>query len=297
MSRALDWRRDGTAWPHGSASRFVEAGGLRWHVQRFGSGPAAVLIHGTGSSLHSWRHLMPLLAEHHTVLAMDLPGHAFTATPDSSRLSLPGMAAAVAALVQASGLAVEMLVGHSAGAAIAARMVLDGAVAPRWVVAINGAFLPLAGLQGMLFPPVARMLATTSLAPQWFAGRRWLREDVLRLMRGTGSTLDEEGLALYGALLRDPRHNAGALGMMARWDLRPLLHDLPRLQTPLALVVGARDRAVPPADAKRVQAVLRPGASSVVDVIAGAGHLVHEEAAAAVAQSIARARLALLQTG
>ena len=44
--------------------------------------------------------------------------------------------------------------------------------------------------------------------------------------------------------------------MMAQWDLHPLVRDLPRLATPLTLVVGARDRAVRPAEARRVQAIL-----------------------------------------
>lgn len=297
MRRKLDWARDGAAWPHHGASRFVDAGGLRWHVQCQGSGPVAVLVHGTGASVHSWRHLMPLLAERCTVVAMDLPGHAFTESPHARRLSLPAMAEAVAALIQTMNLRVDIVVGHSAGAAIAARMVLDGACTPRLLVALNGAFLPLAGLPGLVFPPVARALATTKLAPQWFAGRQWDRDAVMRLIGGTGSTLDEDGLSLYGALVRDPQHGAGALGMMARWDLRPLQADLRRLRTPLALIVGARDRAVPPADARRVQRLLPADTGSRLDVIAGAGHLVHEEAPVAVAQAIARAERQLQPTG
>ena len=30
----MDWQAEGHDWPHRSASRFVEAGGLRWHVQQ-----------------------------------------------------------------------------------------------------------------------------------------------------------------------------------------------------------------------------------------------------------------------
>ena len=36
-------------------SRFVEAAGLRWHVQILGNGPTLLLVHGTGASTHSWR--------------------------------------------------------------------------------------------------------------------------------------------------------------------------------------------------------------------------------------------------
>lgn len=287
MSQSLVWERDGLQWPHRAASRFVQAGGLRWHVQQMGEAgarPVALLIHGTGASTHSWRGLMPMLARDFTVIAMDLPGHAFTATPPAAQLSLLGMANAVGALVKALGVDVELIVGHSAGAAIGVRAVLDGALAPRAIVAINGAFLPLAGLPGLLFPPVARLMAVTPLASQLFARRSWDRAAVEKLIGGTGSTLDAHGLALYGTLVRDARHAAGALGMMARWDLRPLAHDLARLRTPLTLVVGANDRAVPPRDAQRVRRLVPASTPCSIETVRGAGHLVHEERPAEVAE-------------
>jgi magnesium chelatase accessory protein len=277
VATPLNWERDGRSWPHREASRFVRAGGLRWHVQQLGEGPVALLLHGTGASAHSWRALMPLLARHFTVVAIDLPGHAFTGTPAAAQLSLTGMAALVATLARELALDVDLVIGHSAGAAIGARMVLDGQLAPQRIVAINGAFLPLAGLPGLLFPPVARLMAATPLAPQLFARRSWDERAVERLIGGTGSRLDAHGLALYGRLVSDPRHAAGALGMMARWDLRPLARDLARLQTPLTMIVGANDLAVPPRDAQRVRAIVPAGVGCSVEVVAGAGHLVHEE--------------------
>ena len=284
MSAVLSWEREGRQWPHREASHFVQAGGLRWHVQQMGTGPVALLIHGTGASVHSWRGLMPLLARHCSVVSMDLPGHAFTGTPPIAQLSLPGMAQAVAALLKLLALDVDLVIGHSAGAAIGARLVLDGALAPRALVAINGAFLPLAGLPGLLFPPVARLMAATPFAPQLFASRSWDRAAIERLIAGTGSALDEEGLHLYGTLVRNAQHAAGALGMMSRWDLRPLARDLGQWLTPLSMIVGANDRAVPPLDARRVLALIPPECTCSLETVPHTGHLVHEEQPAEVAR-------------
>ena len=286
MSSTLSWEREGRDWPHREASSFVRAGGLRWHVQRMGEGPVALLIHGTGASTHSWRGLMPLLAPHFSVVAIDLPGHAFTDTPPAAQLSLPGIASAVAALVEALALDVALVVGHSAGAAIGVRLVLDGALVPQALVSINGAFLPLAGWPGLIFPPVARLMAATPLAPQLFARRSWDRAAVEKLIGGTGSRLDAQGLELYATLVRDARHAAGALGMMARWDLRPLALDLTRLHTPLALIVGDNDKAVPPQDAQRVRALVPATTPCTSTRVAGGGHLVHEERPVEVARQI-----------
>ena len=117
------WRRTG---PTGTASGFVEAAGIRWHVQRMGQGPPLLLIHGTGAATHSWRGLLPLLAPHFSVIAPDLPGHGFTQSPPAHRLSLPGMAADIGVLLRKLEVRPEIVVGHSAGAAILARMCLDG---------------------------------------------------------------------------------------------------------------------------------------------------------------------------
>jgi magnesium chelatase accessory protein len=280
MTDRLVWERDGSDWPNRNASRFVTAAGLRWHVQQMGSGPALLLLHGTGAATHSWRELAPMLAPHFNVVAPDLPGHGFTESPPPRQLSLPGMAAAITALLQAIAVEPTLVVGHSAGAAILARMCLDGAIAPRYLVSINGALLPLGGLPGRLFSPLAKLLAVNPLVPRLFAWRATNRSAVQRLISGTGSSIDAQGVEFYRRLVSNPGHAAAALGMMANWDLRSLEHELPRLKTPLILVSGSRDRTLPPSEVERVHALV-PGAKVVS--LRGLGHLAHEEQPQAIA--------------
>lgn len=269
-----EWATDGRDWPNREASLFVRAGGARWHVQRSGSGPALLLAHGTGASTHSWRGLAPLLARHFTVIAPDLPGHGFTERPPAKGLSLPGMAAGLTALLRELDARPAAAVGHSAGAAVLARMALDGSMAPYLLVGLNGAFLPPHGPAGRFFSPLARAFARTPLVPWLFAKRAADRAVVERLVRGTGSTLDAEGVDLYARLVRRPGHVAAALGMMAAWDLGPLARDLPNLKPRLLLVAGRNDRTIPPSQARRVRALV-PGAAVVF--LRGLGHLAHEE--------------------
>lgn len=268
------WDREGRDWPLRETSCFVEAAGLRWHVQRLGRGPIVLLIHGTGAATHSWRSLAPLLATRFTVIAPDLPGHGFTQMPPPEGLSLPGMAAELRALLGVLGADPSLVVGHSAGAAILARMCLDGMIAPKALVSLNGALLPLGGLPGQIFSPLAKLLAWTGLVPQLFAWRAADRAVIERLLRDTGSTLDPAGVELYAGLARRPGHVAGAFGMMANWDLHPLERDLPRLAPRLVLVVGGNDRTIPPSEARRVRALV-PGAEIVR--LGRLGHLAHEE--------------------
>jgi magnesium chelatase accessory protein len=296
MQQRLDWARDGADWPHRGRSRFVDAGGLRWHVQHFEStragAPRALLIHGTGASTHSWRDFAPLLQSHFELLAMDLPGHAFTSLPAggtfSSQLSLPGMARALAALLEAEDFAPDLVIGHSAGAAIGARLAIERAArapapsaapgVPRLLVSLNGALLPLGGLAGRIFSPAARLMAVMPGVPRLFAWRAGDAQVLQRLLDSTGSTLDATGQALYQRLAGNAGHVEGALGMMAHWDLPAFAQDdLPRLATPLLLVVGDRDATVPPGDADRVVARLAGQVPVKRVSLEGLGHLAHEE--------------------
>ncbi len=272
-SERLAFERDGADWPNREASAFVDAGGLRWHVQRMGNGPELLLLHGTGASTHSWEGLAPLLARQFHIVAPDLPGHGFTSTRRAPDLSLSGMARAVGALLSAMGCRPKVAVGHSAGAAILARLCLDGTIAPHLLVSLNGAFLPFEGGGRFLFPTIAKLLFLNPFAPRFFA---WSadRETVANLLRGTGSKIGRRGVDLYARLVRNPAHVAGALGMMANWNLTELRQELQHLRTKVVLVVGEDDKAVRPQGARAIAADIP---EAVVETIRHSGHLAHEE--------------------
>ena len=283
MSGRLDWDTDGRDWPNRAFSRFVRAGGLRWHVQVIGRrragpnsgrpccccmGPGRPRIPGARShrcwrgGLHGGRtgFAWSRLHRHARESRTDFP----------SPPSLPGSPT----LLRVLDLSPALVAGHSAGAAVAARLCLDGAIAPDALISINGALLPFPGPANDLFGPVARLLAGSRLASRAFALLAGSRSSVARLIRSTGSTIDAEGVRLYGVLAANPVHVAGALGLMANWDLRPLMRDLPRLTTRLILVAGDNDRMVPPTEISRIRALV-PRAETVW--LRGLGHLAHEE--------------------
>jgi magnesium chelatase accessory protein len=289
VSDVLSWERDGVDWPNRDYSRFVVSSGLSWHVQRMGDGPTLLLLHGTGAATHTWRDLAPLLARRFTVIAPDLPGHGFTGSLPAAGASMTGMASAVADLLETLGVTPHFMVGHSAGAAVLARMSLDGRVDPRGIACLNGALLPFRGVAAQLYAPAAKLLALNPLVPRLFAFGASSSSAVDRLLRNTGSSVDERGRELYGRLLRSPAHLAGALAMMANWDLNALERDLPRLAPSLFLVACGDDGAIPAADAFRVRDAV-PGAE--VTYLRKLGHLGHEERPELVADLVRRFAIA-----
>lgn len=284
MTRTPDWSAEGRDWPHREHSRFIESDGVRWHVQIMGAGPPMLLLHGAGAATHSWRDLAPLLAQHYTIIAPDLPGHGFSGSPSrAAAFSLPSVAAGVVALLGALGQAPRIILGHSAGAAIGVRMALDNAAAYDRVVGINAALLPFPGPFGAWAPVLARGLFYNPLAVALFAARAAQPGAVRALMRGTGSELDARGLELYQRLFRKAGHIEATIGLMAHWDLVALRRELRDLRVALDLIVGDNDRAVPPDAAPSLRGV---GPRISVTRLSGLGHLAHEEAPARVAGAV-----------
>jgi len=86
---------------------------------RSGAGAPMVLLHGLGFSRRSWDPVVPALAEHFDVLAVDLPG--FGNSPALAGVTpVPAaLAATVAGLLDDLGIGSAHIVGNSLGGWVA----------------------------------------------------------------------------------------------------------------------------------------------------------------------------------
>jgi magnesium chelatase accessory protein len=284
MGGRLDWDTDGMEWPHRSSSSFVRAGGVTWHVQQMGSGPSIVLIHGTASSLHTWAAVAPIMAGTLSLTMFDLPGHGFTDPVPSDRMTLDAIAARVAELIDYLAIEPEIIVGHSAGASIAAQLVCDGQIIPpRGIISINGALLPFSGAAAWLYPAAARLLSATGIPARLFSRRAAEVGTIERVIGSTGSRLSPPGMSFYRRLFRSEAHVQAALDMMSRWELTRLVDRLSRVELPVHLIACSEDLAVPADQAFRLREMLP---YSKVHYLRGCGHLAHEEAPERLAEFV-----------
>ncbi|GGC34932.1 magnesium chelatase [Novosphingobium marinum] len=283
MSAPLAWDIEGRIWPHREATRFVDAAGVRWLIQETGNGPPLLLLHGTGASAHSWRGVMPALADRFAVIAPDLPGHGFTRGRPSGGLTLMGMAKAISDLLAALDRKPVLIAGHSAGTAIALQMAHEKLTeAP--IVGFNSAIMPFEGLAARIFPTMAKMLFVNPFVPGIFAHMARVPGETARfLKKATNSRIDTQGLRCYEALFGNSRHCGGALEMMARWDLASLERALPGIGNRVLLVHSRGDSAVPLSSVEQA-AKLLPDCR--LEVLPKLGHLAHEEEPATAARLI-----------
>src|SRR5882724_2993643 len=63
-------------------TRAIETNGTSIHVRVGGHGPAAVMLHGFGTTGDMWGHMANALIEDHTVVALDLRGLGLSSKPD-----------------------------------------------------------------------------------------------------------------------------------------------------------------------------------------------------------------------
>jgi pimeloyl-ACP methyl ester carboxylesterase len=113
MTMTSDW----TTQAKGTG-QYAEVNGINLYYETQGSGRPLVLLHGGLGSGEMFGPLLPVLAERHHVIAVDLQGHGRTADIDRP-IDLRLMAGDIAALIDHLGLATPDVVGYSLGGGVA----------------------------------------------------------------------------------------------------------------------------------------------------------------------------------
>jgi pyruvate dehydrogenase E2 component (dihydrolipoamide acetyltransferase) len=254
----------------GSALRetTVKAGDLSLHVVSAGSGEAAplVLIHGFGDSTKAWMFVQEPLAAARPVHAIDLPSHGQSDVAPAVA-SLDDLAQALEAAIDAVAPGDLHLAGHSLGGRLALRL------ASRLGDRVNSLTLVApAGLGSDVNPAfIQGFLAADKRRPMKEALRMLVADEDL-----VTSDMIEGALS---AKRIDGAHDALeaiAAACLGENASQGATEELASLKAPVLLIWGAEDRVVPP-----------PSGTDAT-IIEGAGHVPHMEAAAKVAQSMAK---------
>jgi pimeloyl-ACP methyl ester carboxylesterase len=130
--------------PAGFTSALAEVQGSSLHFVRGGSGPAVILIHGFPEDWATYQAIMPRLAQHFTVVTVDLPGIGRSAPPPDGHAAA-NVADQIHGLADALRLDRPYVLGHDLGAHVAYAYVR------RFPEALRGAMIldtPIPGLAG-----------------------------------------------------------------------------------------------------------------------------------------------------
>lgn len=271
-------------WPNRQHSSTVSVGGLDWHVQLTGKGPVVLLLHGTGSSTHSWSDLIPLLEAHAQVLVPDLPGHAFTLGAKLEDLTLDEIANSLQLLIEQLGIeAPSIVVGHSAGAPLALRFAVGSSKPPKLVIALNPSFIPPPAVYTSFFGPLLGPITRSSTLSSLLASLSPSLGMVDKLLDSTNTILPETRRVYYRKLFERSEHVRGSMNFMAAADIHKVLVEANLYRGKLICVLGNQDAWIPVKPLEKIILDYFPAAEIVKWE---GGHIMHELEPNKVAQLI-----------
>jgi 2-succinyl-6-hydroxy-2,4-cyclohexadiene-1-carboxylate synthase len=235
------------------------------HVDVRGSGPPLVLLHGFTQTGRLWGRFGEVLAESHTLVAVDLPGHGDSG---SVRADLPATAGLVAEAVRAAiGGEAPALLGYSLGARVGLHVALADDLALRGVVFI--------GVTAGIEDPDER--ARRRRSDDTMADELEASGDVEQFIDAWLRGPMFERLDAGDAAQRTERFRNSASGLA--WSLRlagtgtqePMWDLLPTLASPVLAMAGTDDTRFA-AHALRLTRLVPHGVASLVP---GGGHALH----------------------
>ena len=248
-----------------------------------------VLVHGYPANHRCWRHQIPVLAQSHRVLAVDLIGWGNSERPRSLAFDYDTEVDRLGRVLDALGLAQVNLFGHDYGGFLSLgfaqrhphrvrRLAIlnsraQGTFVPRWY-----ATFALVGLLGRA--PGLRTLAAR--LPLGAMNRRGMAALV------SDGTLEPALLDDYVGWMADREGARWLLHFFAEYSVRrrPELSDgLAQIGCPTAVVWGRLDRYLPTAIAQELAAEIPSAELTMIDE---AGHFVMEERPSAVTDALLR---------
>jgi pimeloyl-ACP methyl ester carboxylesterase len=266
----------------GVAPAYVDLPGLRVRYVRKGTGPAVVLIHGFGSSVYTWKDVLPALAADHDVVAIDLPGFGGSTIPRP--LDGASYPAVVLGVMDRLGIARASLAGHSLGGAVAVAVAAARPDRVDRLVLIDSA--------GFNFrrsdrPWLLRMVAAPGVASviERLPVRRRLVAAGLRQCFFDDDLVTAERIDEYAAPMLRPGVARAAAELLRAPAFPDFAGLAARVRAPTLVVWGRDDTLIPVAQAARFTGAI-PGATAIV--IEGCGHVPQEEQPADVAAVVDR---------
>ncbi|NPC42201.1 alpha/beta fold hydrolase [Nocardioides sp. zg-1230] len=220
--------------------RSVEVAGSLVHVAETGTGPAVLLLHGSGpgtTGAGAWTTTAVALASSHRIVAPDQAGFGRTPLPDGTTGGLRVWTEQAAGLMDALAETSYAVVGHSMGGAVALAL---AAARPRQVTRV----IAVATMGAPDAPLSSDLNAVWAAAP----GEAGARDMLGRLVLDQSLVTDEAVQARADAM----RAGAEAFATMfpaprTRWvdDLTLSAATLGAVRAPVLLVHGAQDRLTP----------------------------------------------------
>lgn len=232
--------------------------------------PAIILLHGLGSSLHTWEAWAQTLSKSYRVVRYDLPGAGLTGTDPSGDYGQDRGMLVLSALMDKLAIAKATIVGNSMGGRLAWNFAAQHPDRVDKLVLISPDGFESPGFKYGQRPDVPAALKLM----RYLLPRAALRMN-LEPAYADPSRLTEKTVTRYYDLLLAPGVRDAMLARLGQTILQPPEPLLRQISAPTLLLWGAKDAMIPIANAADYVTSL-PHATLVT--LPNLGHVPHEEA-------------------
>ena len=257
---------------------------LRVKQNNAAKNPPVIFIHGFGASIEHWRHNLPVIAQYHTVYALDLLGFGASRKADTE-YSAALWTEQVHDFWQTFVGVRAILVGNSIGSLVCLNA---SATYPEMVDGLVMLSLPDVSVREDMLPPVISPVVT---AIENLFASPLLIKNLLKFVRRPNIIRKWAGLAYPNKeavtdelveILSSPAYDEGSSQTLYRLSrsirkasfAESVVDLLPRINVPMLLIWGLQDRMIPPKQARDI-AELNPLLRLIE--LENAGHCPHDE--------------------
>ena len=253
-------------------SQFISVNGLKVHYRDTGDKalPVLVLLHGFGSSLHTWDDWSAVLDKNYRVVRLDLPGFGLTGGAPDDKYSDQADVERLEDFLKALGITECSIIGHSMGGKIAWNF---ASTYPKQVQR-----LVLIAPDG--FPVPGQVIGQRPYDVGWIGGLiqfvmpKFLVKKSLESAFYDPSNVTSELLDRYFDLLRAPSVRQAILERMRQTFTSDPVERLQRITAPTLLLWGEVDKMIPCVNS---QDYARALPHSQVVILPKVGHLLQED--------------------
>ncbi len=251
-------------------SEFTTIEGSHIHYRDEGSGPPLILLHGIGSSLHTWDEWTATLKSDFRIIRLDLPGFGLTGADSTNDYSMERNISILHSFLGSLNISTYYLAGNSLGGWLAWEYTLDYPDEVKKLILIDAA-----GFITPDNPPKPLRLSqkfkkrTIKGAPR-FAIRKFLKQAY-----GDKSKITDDLVDRYYQINNRPG-NGLAFYTIVTADYNPRTSRIPEIQAPTLILWGAEDKKWIDVRYAHLFEELLPNNQLII--YQGLGHLPMEEA-------------------
>src|SRR3954464_5048556 len=273
---------------HPPKGSFLVVDGVRLHYSDQGEGSPVVLIHGNAVTGDDWNTsgVAELLVQTHRVIIFDRPGFGYSDRPRGRLWTATQQAELLHKALRQLGVERPVVVGHSWGTLVALALAERHQAETAGLVLLAGYYFATLRPDVLLVGPGALPVLGDVLRYTVSPLLGWLQMPLLKWAMFSPARVPARFQAEYSPAmaLRPSQIRAtsmdGALMIPGALALRRHYKDL---ILPVVIIAGDGDRVVFKRRAEQLRDRIR---GSVLQIVKGAGHMVHHLAARQIAQAV-----------